>query len=237
MADRDLPDELSLQLHRRIIGGLGLVLAPLVYVVAGLRPTEGLQREPWKLLTSVSAYYHTGATAIFVGVIAAMALFLFSYRGYKGVVADRVVGIAGGVAASLVVLFPTDAPPGVTPPLWWSRVTGVIHYFGAVALFLSFIVFSVWLFRKSDTPLRRDRPAEKRHRDDVCLVCGVVMIGCVLWAFVAMRENHAIFLPETIAIVAFAISWLAKGQAHQPLVRVVTGWVRGREEPRPSPAP
>jgi heme/copper-type cytochrome/quinol oxidase subunit 2 len=215
------------------------MLAPLVYLLAGLRPTSGLQQEPWKLLDSISAYYHTGATAVFVGVIAALALFLFSYRGYKGAIADRVVGIVGGVAAAAVVLFPADPPPGVTAPYWWTHTTGEIHFVAAVGLFLSFIVFSVWLFRKSDTPRRRDRPAEKRHRDDVCLACGVVMIGAVLWAAVAIHSdgNNPIFLPETIAIVAFAISWLAKGQAHQPIVRFVTGWMRGREEPRPSLAP
>jgi hypothetical protein len=53
------------------------------------------------------------------------------------------------VAASLVVLFPTNAA-GRHAALWWSRVTGVIHYLAAVVLFLSFIVFSIWLVWKSE---------------------------------------------------------------------------------------
>ncbi len=214
---RAAPDQLSLQAHRRIIGTIGFFLPALIYLFAAARPTAGLDR--WEVLWSVSAYYYTGAIGVFVGALFALSLFLFSYRGYKGVIADRIVGGIGGLAALFVALFPTAAPGDLTAPTWWGETTAVVHYIAAVVLFLAFIAFAIWLFRRSDIPKRRDRPLDKRRRDDACLACGLVMIACVTWAAIAKYIDKPIFLPESIAIVAFAISWLVKGEAHEPLIR------------------
>jgi hypothetical protein len=219
---RDVPGELSQLVHRRLIGFLGLLLPVLLYVFAGLRPTEGLPG--WALLPSVSAYYYTGAVGVFIGVLFALSLFLFSYPGYKGVIADRLVGWLGGAAALGVALFPTAAPDGLAEPFWWSPVLRVVHYVSAVLLFSAFILFSIWLFRKSIVPNRQDRPREKRWRDAASLTCGITMIGCVLWAASSLITDAPIFWPEAIAIVAFAISWLIKGEAHRPIVRAIR-WV------------
>jgi hypothetical protein len=153
-----------------------------------------------------------------VGVLFSLSLFLFSYQGYKGVKADRIVGFVGGVAALFVALFPTAAPTGLSPPAWWGDSTAVIHYASAVVLFVSFILFAVWLFRRSDKPTRRERGWDKNVRDDICLVCGLVMSGCVVWAAIAKRAVQPIFWQESIAIMAFAVSWLAKGEAFTPII-------------------
>jgi hypothetical protein len=216
---RHPPRELSQQGHRRLIGVLGMLLPVLLYLLAGLRPTVGLPR--WEVLDSVSAYYHTGAVGVFTGILFALALFLLTYPGYHGVLADRVVGWLGGTAALGVALFPTAAPGDLAEPTWWRPWVRTAHYGSAVLLFVSFILFAVWLFRKSNIPRRRDRPADKRWRDDICLGCGFVMIGAVLWAASSLVTKRPIFLPEAIAIVAFAVSWLVKGEAYQPVVRAV----------------
>lgn len=213
---------LSQKAHRQLIGLLGLLLPVLLYLLAGLRPSAGVP--PWHLLPSVSAYYYTGAVGVFVGVLFALALFLLTYPGYEGFVADRLVGSLGGAAALGVALFPTAAPVGLSEPSWWSPTLRVVHYVSAVLLFSAFILFAVWLFRKSDIPKRENRPLNKRRRDDACLACGIIMIGCVLWAASAMFTKGPIFWPESIAIVAFAVSWLVKGEAHQP-VRTFVRWM------------
>ena len=204
-----IPKDLSQQAHRRIIGVLGLLLPMLLYLVAGLRPTAPLPR--WTLLDSVSAYYYTGAVVILVGVLFALSLFLFTYPGYENVIADRIVGCVGGAAALCVALFPTTAPGGLCPPPWWYSWQRTVHYVSAVILFISFILFAVWLFRKSNVPKGQTRPPEKRWRDRVCLTCGLVMVLSVLWAASSLITRAPIFIPEAIAIVAFAISWLVKG--------------------------
>ena len=156
--------------------------------------------------------------AILVGVLFALSLFLFSYPGYEKAIADRVVGCVGGAAALGVALFPTTAPEGLSPPPWWNSTLRTVHYVSAVVLFLSFILFAVWLFRKSNVPNVQERPREKRWRDAACLICGLVMIGSVLWAASSLITHGPILIPEAIAIFAFAISWLVKGEAYQPVL-------------------
>ncbi|PYO75248.1 MAG: hypothetical protein DMD64_01070, partial [Gemmatimonadetes bacterium] len=196
-------ESLSQQAHRRLIGILGLLLPLLLFIFAGLRHTVGLPA--WTPLNSISAYYYTGAVAIFVGVLFALALFLLTYPGYKGVIADRLLGLVGGTAAILVALFPTSAPDGLSAPTWWSPYMRTVHYLSAVVLFVAFILFAIWLFRKSNIPRRGDRPLEKRRRDDICLASGIIMIASVLWAASSMFTHAPIFIPESIAIVAFAV--------------------------------
>jgi peptidoglycan/LPS O-acetylase OafA/YrhL len=205
---RSTPDELSLRAHRRWIGGLGLALPLLLYVLSGTRPTEGLAR--WKPLESLSAYYYSGAVSAFAGVLVALALFLITYRGYKEVNADRIVGGIGGAAALLVALCPTYAPKPLLPASWWCEALGEIHLVAAPALFLCFILFSLWLFRKSNVADKRRRPTEKRIRDAISLSCGLVMIVAVLWAGSSYFTKAPIFWPESIAVWGFAISWLTK---------------------------
>jgi len=218
--------DLSQRAHRRLIGILGLLLPGLLYLLAGLRQTEGLP--PWRFLTSVSAYYYTGAMGVFVGVLFALSLFLFTYRGYEGDKADRVLGSLGGAAALGVALFPTAVPFGVSEPAWWSPAIRMVHYASAVVLFAAFILFSIWLFRKSNIASRRNRPPDKKWRDSICLLCGIGMIICVLWATSSVVTKAPIFWPEALAIMAFAISWFVKGEAYQPVVKVIQRLRSGR---------
>lgn len=205
--------DFSQRAHRRLIGVLGLLLPLLLYVVAGLRPTPPLPR--WAVLPSISAYQYTGASGILVGVLFALGLLLFTYQGYEGVIADRVVGFVGGVGAMGSALFPPDPFDGVSSPPWWTCTLGIIHYVSTVVLFVAFILFSLWLFRKSSIPERAQRPLDKRRRDAVYLACGLVMIAAVLWAGSSVVTHAPEFVPEVIAIEAFAVSWLVKGEAHQ----------------------
>jgi heme A synthase len=165
----------------------------------------------------VSAYYYTGAVAFFVGILFALSLFLITYRGYEGEIADRVVGAVGGCAALGVALFPTAAPTGVSEPSWWATPLRIVHYASAVALFASFIAFAIWLFRKSNIPRPEDRGPEKRWRNRIYLICGITMIIGVLCSASSLITDAPIFWPETIAIVAFAVSWLVKGEADLPV--------------------
>ena len=219
------PQDLSHRTHRSLIGYLGLLLPVLLYILAGLRPTAALP--PWELLNSISAYYYTGAVAVFVGVLFALSLFLFTYRGYKGHWADRTVGIIGGLCALGVALFPTGAPDGLAKLMWWSPTTRTIHYLAAISLFIVFIVFSLWLFRKSSVPKGQQLPSDKRRRNRVYLVCGLAMIVCVLWTASSWFTKQPIFWPEAIALWAFAISWLVKGYAHTAALGLI-GKILGR---------
>jgi len=205
-------DDLSGDAHRRLIGWIGLVLPALLVVIAIDR--DGLAR--WRSLESISAYYYTGAVAAFVGMLVALALFLFTYRGFDNDYhkADRAVAIVAGLAALAVAFFPTAAPVGVPPLSWWTRSTGVIHHISALVLFAMFAVFALWLFR-----LREDGKAETTGwRNKLYLACGVTIVACIAWAGYNGYSAREIFVPESIALVAFSFSWLAKGYAVEALV-------------------
>jgi hypothetical protein len=167
----------------------------------------------WRNLESISAYYYTGAVAAFVGMLVALALFLFTYRGYKNEYywADRAASMIAAVAALGVAFFPTAAPAGVATLSWWSANTGVLHHVFAVILFAMFAVFALWLFRI--TPSGEQIPPDKRWRNRVYLFCGVVIVASIIWASVAGLNGRSIFWPESIALAAFAVSWLVKGYA------------------------
>jgi hypothetical protein len=172
---------------------------------------DGMER--WRSLDSISAYYYTGAVAAFVGMLVTIALFLFTYRGYKNKYhwADRAAAITAGVAALGVAFFPTKAPAGVPALLWWSERIGKLHYLSAVVLFTMFAVFALWLFRIN--PSGKQAPDDKRWRNIVYLVCGIVIVASIIWAGIARLKGRPIFLPESVALVAFAVSWLVKGYA------------------------
>lgn len=203
------PDDLSDHAHRQLIGYIGLVLPLLLILMAMVR--DGVAQ--WRSLDSISAYYYTGAVAAFVGMLVALALFLFTYRGYKNKYywADRAASITAAVAALGVAFFPTAAPAGMTPLSWWSPVTGILHHVFAVVLFTMFAVFALWLFRI--TPSGEVVTPDKRRRNRVYLCCGMVIVASIIWAGVAGMNGRPIFWPESVALVAFAVSWLVKGYA------------------------
>ena len=204
-------DDVSGYGHRLAIGFVGLLLPFSLWLIAGLRPTEGLAQ--WKLLNSVSAYFYTGASPAFSGALIALAVFFFTYRGYENVnqFYDRLAAILAGIAAILVVFFPTSPPGALPAPSWWGPVMKTIHLTAAVILFGSFAYFSLFLFRKSKVE-KADLPRDKRWRNGFYAFFGYAMIGSILWLIIAAATSRPIYWPETAALVFFALSWLLKGR-------------------------
>jgi multisubunit Na+/H+ antiporter MnhB subunit len=206
-------DDLSTHRHRQLIGWLGALLPVLLWAMSGWRPTEGIER--WDVLESVSTYYHTGAVAAFVGVLVALAVFLFTYRGYDNEdrQRDQAMAVAAGCAAIGVAVFPTGAPEGLDAPAWCTPLTKTIHYVSAVVLFASFILFALYLFRKTNLKNADPLPPDKRIRNAIYVICGAAMIGCMIWVVGASITDAPIFWPEALALELFALSWLVKGRA------------------------
>ena len=211
-------DDRSSYAHRLLIGSLGLVLPVLLWVIAAWRPIAGLGR--WAPLDSVSAYYHSGAVAAFVGILIALAVYLFTYRGYANDYGrrDRIAAAIAGVAAVLVAFFPTRATDGLPAPSWWAPWMGVVHYVAAVVLFGSFIFFSLFQFPKSGAGAKP--PLDKRRRNRIYRVCGWVMVACIAWAGSALFTDAPIFWPEALALEFFAVSWLVKGRGDRTAMAV-----------------
>lgn len=215
-------DDLSVNAHRQLIGYIGLTLPFLLIFIALAR--DGVER--WRSLESISAYYYTGGVAAFVGMLVALALFLFTYRGYDNKYnwADKWAAKIAASAALVVAFFPTDAPVGVSTLTWWTPITGRLHYVAAVVLFVMFAIFALWLFRLT---AKGEQPrADKRRRNLVYLICGILIVASIVWAAVSGLKGKPIFWPESIALIAFAVSWLVKGNAHNTIMSTARSLMR-----------
>ncbi len=211
-------DDQSTHAYRQLIGSLGLVLPFALWLIAGWRPTPGLAQ--WKVLDSVSSYYYTGSIAVFVGILVALGIFLITYKGYDNKYGkyDYLASRIAGWAAILVAFFPTEAPIEPLAPFWWTSAAGKIHYSAAVVLFCSFSFFSLFLFRQTKHEAGEPLPQDKRVRNGIYIFCGILMLGCIVWAGIASFLDAPIFLPEAIALESFAVSWLIKGRADRTAV-------------------
>ena len=205
------PDQVSLRRNRQVIGYLGLALPILLVQFVRLRPTA--PSDLWSG-DSISAYYWTGAVSLFAGLLAALSLYLLTYRGPKNdkfEKYDQGAAIIAGVAAAFVAIFPTSPPSGIGPLPWWADWINTAHMVAAVTLFSMFAVFSLWLFRRTGSS--GQEPADKKRRNAIYLLCGIGILASMAWAIIARLSGRSIFWPESFALGFFAWSWLVKGQA------------------------
>jgi hypothetical protein len=216
---RSRPDDDATNAHRQLIGYIGLLLPLILVGLVIIR--DGLTL--WRGLESVSAYYYTGAVAAFVGMLVALALYLFPYKGYRNPYnwADQAAAKIAAAAAVVVALYPTKAPDAVLALTWWRPWMGKLHYVAAIVLFAMFAVFALWLFRL--TAPGEQATADKRLRNHLYLGCGVAIVACIAWAGFNALNDRPIFWPEAVALVAFALSWLVKGYAHRTIARALFG--------------
>lgn len=194
---------------RKTIGLLGITF-PLVLSVGALI-IFGTD-----IQDSISSYYHTGMRDVFVGTLFVMGFFLLSYRGYER--ADDIAGDLACVFAVGVAIFRTT-PDGAASG--GTDFIGYIHLTFAALFFMTLIYFSLFLFTKTD--LSRQPTRRKLLRNKVYKACGFAMSICILLIVVhsflptevALRveQYNLVFWLQTIAIVAFGISWLTKGEA------------------------
>ncbi len=216
----DAPDDLSGRRHRQVIGYLGLALPIALVLFVQWRPNA--PSDQWSS-TSISAHYWTGAVALFAGLLAALSIFLLTYRGYANSDYrwDRRLALLSGAAAAAVALFPTAPPVGLLAPqhAWWRDWVGTTHNVAAITLFSTFALFAGWLFRKTGPG---ELTADKRRRNVIYLVCAAGIVLSMAWAVWAQLQQQSIFWPESFALIFFAWSWLVKGQAVDSIKQTFT---------------
>jgi hypothetical protein len=183
---------------RRVVGVLGVGL-PVVVAVWGFALCACVELQP-----SISDYYGLRTRDAFVGILFAIAWFLFAYRGY-----DRRDDIAGDLACLFalgVAFFPNNG----------TALEKAVHFGSALALFLVLSYFSLCLFTKTGgSPTR-----EKTKRNRIYRFCGAVILVCIAliglyyWRFqeAGIARQKPVFWLESAALWAFGFSWFVKGE-------------------------
>jgi hypothetical protein len=191
---------------RTTIGILGTALPFVVALGALIIFGTGIQG-------SLSGYYYTGMRGVFVGTLWAIGFFMLSYKGYER--ADNIAGNLACIFAVGISLFPT-APDVITSNT--DIIIGNIHLTFAALFFGTLIYFCLFQFTKTD----QKKPTKRKlQRNRVYRICGYVMAACIVVIGVVHIDAVAnvvsglnlIFWFESIAIAAFGVSWLTKGEA------------------------
>ena len=212
----------SYLLIRLVIGFLGWAL-PVVVVVGSLVLGDDDPRKD-----SLSAYYHSGMGDVFVGSLCATALFLLSYMAFERNW-DNVFSIVAGVAALGVALLPTRSEEAPLTPVQEALGEGVVAalHFTSAGIFILALGAICYRFglgearRPDRTPAQQARGRALHHG---CAYAIVVALAYVLAAAVlplpGVLDEKALFLGETLAVVAFGVSWFVKGTELRQLVVV-----------------
>jgi hypothetical protein len=189
---------------RNSLGWIGILL-PFVLVLGMLLFFAGNPVQK-----TISQYYYTGMRDVLVGSLCAIALFLFFYKGYNKW-ENRSANIAGLFAIGIAWFPTTETDP--------QTLTGKIHFLCATVFFIILALFSIFFFtRKVPHPTKR-----KLGRNKIYVSCGVVMIVCLIAIMIFFNffhtdnaDSHFVFWAESIALIAFGVSWLTKGGTLYP---------------------
>ena len=162
---------------------------------------------------SISAYYYTPMRNVLEGSLCAIGFFNLCARGYEW--RDEIAGHISAVCAFGLAFCPTF-PPG--PETALEHRMGTLHNYFAEVFFITLAIMCLALFRS--TAANRTRTRNKRRRNAVYTVCGLVMAVCGVADFIChnlrpiphIGRVGSIFLCEAIALEAFGVAWLVKGK-------------------------
>jgi hypothetical protein len=187
---------------RKIIGWMGITLVPILVLGSfWLDHTSQIQ-------VSVSAYYYTHMRNALVGIICGISLFLLSYHGYSW--KDSLASKLAGIFSLGIAFFPTSETNNA------KDIISTLHFITSGIFFIILAYMSLFLFTKTSG----DMTPEKLKRNWVYRICGVIMVACILGiAIISIPTVHAkiphtklVITMETLALEAFGLSWLTKGE-------------------------
>ncbi len=197
------PEVISFLTLRKTLGILGILL-PIILVI-GTIVLGGYER----IQPSISEYYYTNMRNVLVGFLFTFGLFLYAYKGYGW--QDNWAGHLGCIFALGVALCPCQSD---------HQIFRILHLASAVLLFSVFAYFSIILFTKSKH--MKPYPPQKSRRNKWDVSCGITIIMSILLLFIyfiflkgkfpGLDKLKPIFSLETLALWAFGLSWIIKGE-------------------------
>jgi hypothetical protein len=216
----------SYLIMRTAVGVLGIALPVALVFFDGVL----LDGDPF-LRTSLSAYYYSGARELFVGGLAAIGVFLITYKVAEANL-DNTLSLLAGAAVAVVALFPTGRAGdfvGVTAlqDHLGETAVGTIHFIAAGVFILSLALISYQFGKREGPPNpRRGRrsPTFWRNFHWTCAgIIGLALIWCGVTQAFDWGPSRSLLYGEVVAVWAFGASWLWKG--------LELDMLRGRPQP------
>jgi hypothetical protein len=229
------PDPLSgaYSFLQKVIGLIAVTLP--VIIVGGDLLVDRIDDDPLNSkipLGSISIYYYERTGGYFVGSLFALAVFFLSYdiRPRAGRTADNLLSTFASVMAIGVALLPTSSAG--SRARGGAQVIGTIHLVCAATLFALLAIFSLYQFTKTGGEVTQETPwgerlmrifrttpghdehmtPNKRRRNTVYRVCGWIIVVCIAMVVVSnIADLDLLFWCESVAVIAFGVSWLVKG--------------------------
>lgn len=240
LADRRDPRVLYARSYlrtRAIVGTLGILLPLSLLVVEVFLEGSVLARG------SLSAYYHTAARDVFVGTLAVVGVLLVTYLSGQPDTWDFRLSLVAGIAALVVVLFPTARPgiPATAPrcgtepmpdgcvaiqQVLGESFVAAVHYTAAGVFVLSLAAICFLFARREVTYTGRRGMARFLRGCGWAIIAAVVGIVIGTALDVRLGPFTALYLGEVVAVWAFGAAWLVKSR---DLWERLGGW------PRPAP--
>lgn len=196
---------------RRLIGYLGISL-PAILIVG-----TQIFGNCHQIQDSVSEYYYSVMSDVFVGILCAYSIFLITYKGYD--IQDNIASNIAGFFALGIAFFPTPLENTTCSGLRTLDYIpkGYIHFTSATLFFLTLSYISYFLFTKSSGR----KSAQKIKRNNVYRICAVIMVVSMVVILLfhtidginhSLKAYHPVFWMEWVALSAFGVSWLVKGE-------------------------
>ena len=211
--------------------GFGGMLLPIVLAIFPKRPSEYAGFEP-----SISDYYFTDRGDIVVVILCIIGAFLISYYGYtfKEWLLTFVAGICGiGVAFVPTEIICNDCHLSVHTPhggVFDTLVGTGWHFAFAATFLLCLAIMSIVFFTKGDdrkpSTENKGRTSQKSKRNLIFKICGWTIIASLVilglyfilkhYTGIDLKPFPIVYVFEAIAVEAFGLSWLVKGQTLWP---------------------
>jgi hypothetical protein len=208
----------SYLLMRAIIGFIGVTL-PLVLVVGD----HLIGRDVPFLRGALSDYYYSGMRDFFVGSMFSAGIFLIAYKVFERSL-NNVLTVVAGLSAFTLALFPTDRSVPDTPltPLqdrFSEPTVAHVHLISSGVFILSLAVISFFFGvqegrRTQERPTGRAMLSPRFWRWFHWTAALLILVSVAFLGFTEFKHEypaHSRFIAETVAIVAFGLSWLFKG--------------------------
>lgn len=211
---------------RWLVGSLGMLLPILLWLI--LYFGNSLQTP----LDSISHYFYTRASSIFIIIVSLLAIFLLVYKGYELI--DFILSTIAGICALLLLYFPTDNIKCktlqecdsiiTTFPLENEKFRSIFH-FAMAGLFLgSLALMSIFLFTKKEGDKDGFVMPELKGEKIIFVICGILMLLSMLMIATnclgfftkeEYNEQNLTFWFEVVALEAFGFSWFVKGDVFE----------------------